>query len=208
MLTSVATARRGLKSTHPVTTTLLNHQLSLADATKRLAKSLKILLEDLAEIKSQSYGSSLAVLDLRPFASVIGQVTKYALQKMSGDWEACKQAVSTGTTGILAAEECQCELLLRYSLPCKHHLLHASCAGMKAPRSLFHPRYWLNGPPILKSFLPWKLCYSTPHASSIEPQASEISSLGQQDIQAQETLTGLAKARFDAQLVKTNRALL
>ena|SRR5436305_14768302 len=60
------------ESTHPVTTTLLNHQLSLAEAAKRLAKGLKMLLEDLAEVESESYDSSLAVLDLRPFASIIG----------------------------------------------------------------------------------------------------------------------------------------
>src|SRR5256714_3720979 len=109
---------------------------------------------------------------------------------------------------LLAAEECQCELLLCYSLPCKHHLLHACAAGIPVPRSLFHPRYWLNGPPILKSFLPWKPHYITPRESAIQPRSSEISSLGQQVMQAQDTLTGLAKARFEAQLVKTNRALL
>jgi hypothetical protein len=62
---------------------LLNHQLSLAEAIKRLVKDFKILLKDLAEIESESYGFSLAVLDLRSFASVIGQITKYALQKIS-----------------------------------------------------------------------------------------------------------------------------
>jgi hypothetical protein len=63
-------------------------------------------LEDLAEIESESYGPSLAVLDLRSFASVIGQVTKYALQKISGDWEIRKQAANSGTTDLLTAEEC------------------------------------------------------------------------------------------------------
>ena len=33
-------------------------------------------------------------------------------------------------------------------------------------------------------------------------------SLGQQVMQAQDKLTGLAKAHFEAQLIKTNRALL
>ena len=73
------------ESTHPVTTTLLNHQLSLAEATRRLAKSIKLLLEDLAKLESESYGPSLAILDLQPFKSVIDQVTKYALQKITGD---------------------------------------------------------------------------------------------------------------------------
>ena len=37
-----------------------------------------MLLEDLAELESESYSPSLATLDLRPFSSVISQVTKYA----------------------------------------------------------------------------------------------------------------------------------
>lgn len=40
-----------------------------------------MLLEDLAEVESQSYGSSPETLDLRPFASVIGKVTKYAYRR-------------------------------------------------------------------------------------------------------------------------------
>jgi hypothetical protein len=34
---------------------------------------------------------------------------------------------------------------LRFSLPCKHHLLHACATGVPIPKSLFHPRWWLNG---------------------------------------------------------------
>ena len=129
------------ESTHPVTTMLLNHQLSLAEATRRLAKGIKLLLEDLAELESESYGPSLAILDLQPFKSVIDQVTKYALQKIAEDWEICKQAVSTGTANLLTLEEYQCKLLLCYSLPCKYHLLYACETGLPIPRSLFHPRW-------------------------------------------------------------------
>jgi len=196
------------ESTHPVTITLLNHQLSLAEATRRLVKGIKLLLEDLAELESESYGPSLAILDLRPFKSVIDQVTKYALQKVAGDWEICKQAVSAGTANLLALEECRCELPLRYSLPCKHHLLYACEAGLPIPRSLFHPRWWLNGPPISKTFLPWKPYYGVPRESHVPQQSNDISSLGHQIMEVREGFTGLAKARFEEQLVKTNRALL
>src|SRR5947209_8988502 len=37
------------ESTHPVTTTLLNHQLSLAEAVRRLSKGIPMLLRDLDE---------------------------------------------------------------------------------------------------------------------------------------------------------------
>ena len=121
------------ESTHPVTTTLLNHQLSLAEATRRLAKSIRLLLEDLAELESKSYGPSIATLDLQPFRPVIGQVTQYALKMVSGDWEEYKQAVGSGTANLIAAEECDCELLLRYSLPCKHYLLYTYKTSLPIP---------------------------------------------------------------------------
>ena len=45
------------------------------------------------------------------------------MDKIAQDWEACKLAVSTGTTENIANEDCSYELLLRYSLPFKHNLL-------------------------------------------------------------------------------------
>jgi hypothetical protein len=145
-----------VESTHPVTTTLLNHQLSLAEASSRLAKEIRMLLRDLDEEESKSHGSTPRTLDLRAFNAVIGQVTEWAINRVAEDWEACKQAISTGTDQQLASEQCECELLLRFSLPCKHHLLHACTTGVPIPKSLFHPRWWLNGPPISKAFTPWK----------------------------------------------------
>jgi hypothetical protein len=115
-----------------------------------------MLLRDLDEEESKSHGVMLRTLDLQAFSVCTGQITHYALEKIAKDWEACKQAVSTGTTEVIANEECSCELLLRFSLPCKHHLLHAAQSGQPIPRSLFHPRWWLNGPPIAKTFLSLK----------------------------------------------------
>ena len=70
------------------------------------------------------------------------------------DWEECKQAVSKAMTKDIADEDCGCELLLRYSLPCKDHFLRAAIEGMPVLRSLLHPRWWVNGPPISKAFTP------------------------------------------------------
>jgi hypothetical protein len=51
------------------------------------------------------------------------------MDKIGQDWEAYKLAVGTGTTENIANEDCSCELLLRYSLPCKHYLLQAAQTG-------------------------------------------------------------------------------
>src|SRR4051812_32188860 len=39
-----------------------------------------------------------------------------------------------------ASEQCECELVYRFSLPCNHHLLPACATNVHIPRSLFHPR--------------------------------------------------------------------
>jgi hypothetical protein len=53
-------------------------------------------LKDLDEEESKSYGSTPRTLDLRAFSAVIGQVTEWAINRVAEDWEACKQAISTG----------------------------------------------------------------------------------------------------------------
>src|SRR5271155_149362 len=41
---------------------------------------------------------------------------------------------------------CDCEILYRYSLPCKHYLYRVAQTGLPIPRSLLRPRWWLGGP--------------------------------------------------------------
>ena len=60
------------ESTHPVTTTLLNHQLSLAEAAMRLAKRIRMKMRDLEEEESKSYGVIPRTLDRLAFRFFIG----------------------------------------------------------------------------------------------------------------------------------------
>jgi hypothetical protein len=139
---AVARWRRGggvSESTHPVTTTLLNYQLSLAEAVRRSNRGITTLLQDLDKVEGESYGALPRTLDLGAYELLIGQITRFAMDKIAQDWETCKLTVSTGTENI-ANEDCSCELLLRYSLPYKHHLLLAAQTGQPIPKSSFHPR--------------------------------------------------------------------
>jgi len=107
---------------------LNHHQLSLAEAVRRLNRGITTLLQDLEKVESESYGVLPRTFDLGVYTLLAGQITRLEL------------AVSTGTTENIANEDCSCELLLRYSLPCKHHLLLAAQTGKPIPKSLFHPR--------------------------------------------------------------------
>jgi hypothetical protein len=117
--------------------------------------------------------------------------------------------VSKGIVEDIANEDYKCELLLCYSLSCKYHLLRVAIEGISLPRSLFHSCWWLNGPSISKIFIPWKLRYALPdHNIYISQQANDLTRSDLQIKQAEEQLIGLAKARYEAQVIKTNRALV
>ena len=57
--------------------------------------------------------------------------------------------------------------------------------------------------------MPWKLHYSAPLAVPYASQRlNDITISGLQVLDARDNLIGLAKVRFDNQLMKTNKALL
>ena len=127
-------------NTPGVLATLNHHYLSLAEAVRRLNRGITTLLQDLEKVESESYGVLPRTLDLGVYTSLAGRITRFAMDKIAQDWEACKLAVSTGTTENIANEDCSCKLLLRYSFPSKHHLLLAAQTGKTIPKSLFHPQ--------------------------------------------------------------------
>jgi hypothetical protein len=71
------------ESTHPVTTTLLNHQLSLAETAKRLNRGITTLLQDLDTLESESYGALPPNFDLHTYSLLTCQVTRFAMEKIA-----------------------------------------------------------------------------------------------------------------------------
>jgi hypothetical protein len=151
-------------------------------------------MRDLEEEESKSYGAIPRTLDRLAFRFLIGQVTEYVMNQITNDWEACKQAISYDIYGEFTQEGYDCELLLRYSLPCKHYLLRPYLAGIPIPKELFH-HWWLNGPPISTVLIPWKPHFSAPLTPSHTSQRlNDITTSGLQALDARDNLTGLAKA--------------
>jgi hypothetical protein len=100
-----------------------------------------MLLKDLDEVESESYGGLPRSLDLHTFGHLVRQVTYWALKKIAEDWEECKQTVSRSTAEGIANEDCECELLLHYSLPCKalpppHSYRENTTSSLTVPSSL------------------------------------------------------------------------
>lgn len=61
-----------------------------------------MLLQDLDALESESYEALTRNLDLRAYSVLSGQVARFTTEKIAEDWEACKQAISTGTAEDIA----------------------------------------------------------------------------------------------------------
>jgi hypothetical protein len=183
-------ASQRVESSHPVTTSLLHHQLSLVDATKRLLKNIQLIFQELQEEESKSDANRPRIVDFQAFSVIRGHILNYAIERLNAEWEACKAVVAaTGKFTInsdnatnelewlLAARgSCDCELLLRFSLPCKHWLISAAQSGVPLQKSLFHPRWWLNGPPITANFKNWQPSYNLDFLTAASRRTNEITS--------------------------------
>jgi MULE transposase domain len=147
------------ESTHVIIKEILNPQLRLSEATARLNQTIRRKLRNLAneEIRSNKLPRAL---DRRAFIQLVDTVTTYALDIISTEWESTKEAVDQDKlSATVEHERCQCEILLRYGLPCRHYLQDIYRNGQPIPRSLIHPRWWINGPVI--QYTDWRPTINT-----------------------------------------------
>jgi hypothetical protein len=127
------------ESLHPSTTDILNKQLSLEAASRRLSKTIQARLRELSVQESQSASKLPCTLDRRAFLLLADTVSIYAINKIAPEWETTKDEINKATHQSQAA--CvSCELLVRYGLPCKHYLASLCQDGVPIPRLMVHPR--------------------------------------------------------------------
>lgn len=144
------------ESLHPGTTDILNKQLSLEAASRRLAKTIQSKLRELTVEETESGGKLPRTLDQQAFVLLADTVSFEAISKISSEWEATKEELLKGS--LRSDAVCfNCELLVRFGLPCRHYLAVPCQDGAPIPRSLIHPRWWIHGPLI--QFSKWRPSY-------------------------------------------------
>ena len=79
------------------------------------------------------------------FINLRFSITNYALTKIALEWDKLCQLAPQNSPQM---GECECQLLLQFRLLCTYHLYHYYLTGAPIPRSLCHPRWWINGGPI------------------------------------------------------------
>jgi len=139
-----AVASQRNESLHSILKAVMNPQMSLENAIRFMKSELKLWYRFIREADERSRIDRSRAVDFEAFQLLVGHVTIWALEKINPEWIAAKELA----TQPITAGSCDCDIYIRYELPCRHYLLRACIQGFPIPISLLHPRWRLNGPPI------------------------------------------------------------
>jgi hypothetical protein len=178
--------------------------LSLEESAKRLTQTCLERLQILELDEVQSKVKALRTLTSDRWSFLIGSVSKLALAKIKEEWAKLPAFESEVTDTNLT--DCRCELLLRYGLPCKHYLLQAYRTGQPIPRSLLHPRWWLDGPVIKTG--KWTPIYGQERTLVLSPKGNGLADAALQLIETRDTLNPEARSRLDSTFIQSTNAIL
>ena len=144
------------ESMHPILKAVLNPQSTLENAVKAMQAELRLWYKHIRDATARSRIDRPRAVDWTVFQVVIGRITLFAIEKVNPEWIATKQLVeeSNRPDYELTAGPCNCEILVRYLLPCRHLLFRACAEGFPIPLSLFHPRWWIDDVPTPREFTP------------------------------------------------------
>jgi hypothetical protein len=147
---------------------------------------------------------ALRILTTNRWSFLIGNVSKLALKLVQEEWVKIPNFITNMDESELGL--CHCELLIRYGLPCKHYLLQAYQTGQPLPRSLLHPRWWLDGPAI--TAVNWQPSYGHEQQLMLSPKGKDIASAAVQLIEGRDTLGPEAQSRLDNTFLQAATTML
>jgi hypothetical protein len=127
---------------HPVVRDIINPQLSLATVVVRLSATVDRIYRDLLDSEHESRIQRPRGVDVRGFAIVLNKIFNTAVNRIAPEWECAKEMAGSITEKSEAffASPCECTIIARFGLPCRHKLLRAAREGFSLPISLVHPR--------------------------------------------------------------------
>ena len=141
----------------------LNKNLTLSDAVLHICNSLESLADDYENRLSRSRISEPRLIDRDFFRLVLRRVTHFCLEKCSIELVQAKELYDkiqySGKNDDKFDPDIGCErscqLPRQFGLPCKHWMLHFYRKNEPVPINLFHPRWLIDGPSVLRE--PWHL---------------------------------------------------
>jgi hypothetical protein len=179
------------ESYHKVLKGITHGQLSLEQAVSRLCRTIRSIIQ--AMTVSETFVSFAREAQGPVFYHLRFAVTPQALRKVAIEWSVLCEIMKSNNTDLGV---CNCKLLKQFLLPCRHYLKRAYETGEPLPRTLLHPRWWLNGPPITS--LKWVPRYPDEGVTrQLEPLAMTTNK--RRIEQLRDTLNDDERIRFDRQ---------
>ena len=171
-------SQRG-ESYHDVVREVTNGQLSLKDAAERLCQKALSSLKDIETDEASSHSVYSRLAQSSVFIDLRMKVSRRALTMVEKEWSEMSQILASGNDIVVDGNGCECELILRFGIACRHYLKRAFMENIPLPKTLLHPRWWLNGPDIYSTN--WRPFYpsveSEPTPSPAIPLALQISQI-------------------------------
>lgn len=132
---------------HPILKAVLNPQMPLEQSVRAMQAELKRWYREIREAENRSRVDRPRSIDFQAFSEWFGFMTIWAIEKVNPEWVATKQLAEIVRQEGMRDWVCNCEIWVGLLLPCRHTMLRACLEGMPLPRSLAHPRWWIDGPP-------------------------------------------------------------
>ncbi len=184
-----STSSQRVEGYHDIVREITNGQLPLEASIQKLCQKVRSIIRDLATSQEDSRQSFPRLAAAPTFKYLRFSITSYALTMLHIEYS------KLSMERVQPQLDCQCEILLRYGIACKHYLLRVYRDGRPIPRSLVHPRWWIDGPAI--TFTQWQ-----PFYDDWDIPSASIPSLA---IQQQSTMTRLDQVRQELNLEEVVR---
>lgn len=188
-----------VESYHRIIHSVTNGQMPLESAVRSIAERTVDFYRVLAEDEDRARTAQRTDIDKDAFRALIGRVSLQAIDLIKPEWRALSDA-------LLANEDighCNCDLLLQFSLPCRHLLLQCALDAVPIPITLVHPRWWLKGPAPGKE---WEPSY-TRQPVVISPKRTTVTSVLADLLERRQNLDPDQLSRFDFQVIQVAQDL-
>ncbi|RFU25262.1 hypothetical protein B7463_g11084, partial [Scytalidium lignicola] len=152
-----------VEGNHHLLTANLHKNLTVSDAVHRICNRFDSLIDDFEQRLSRNRISEPRLVDVTFFQLALRRVTHFCLELCRIELLQAKELYDRELSaeveehqfdpGVGCTETCQ--LPLRCRLPCKHWMLHFYRKNEPIRINLFHPRWLIDGPPVLHK--PWQI---------------------------------------------------
>jgi hypothetical protein len=178
---------------HPVVKTVLNPQIRLDEAVRRLAVEMTLAIERLFEAEQVDKLKNRRMLEANVWYQVRENVASWPLLTCEKQWSILARFKLAGQP----LDQCYCTINQQFGLPCLHDLEHAWDEGIPLPLTLIHSRWWYN--PGIESRPNWRPNYAVERreTTNLDQPRYEIIGSTNQLLQFRDTLTSEQRDLLD-----------